>query len=81
MQEFFLATLTGFEKVVFLVCIGLALEYLRPADKDQPASSIIFNIVWIAFYLAMTNLLMLFLGKYIQIGINALGGPDRKSVV
>ena len=75
MQEFFFATMTGFEKVVFLVSIGLALEYLLPADKDQPASSIIFNIVWIAFYLAMTNLLMLFMGKYIQIGINALGGP------
>ncbi len=78
MQEFFLGTLAGFEKTVFLVCIGLGLEYLRPADKDQPASSIVFNIVWIAIFLTMTNLMMLFFGKYIQMGIGALGGPLLK---
>ena len=69
------ALFAGAPTLLILCAIGLALEYLRPCERDQPASASIFNFIWIVNFIVMTNLALYFLGKYVQIGIAFLHGP------
>lgn len=75
MIESLLSLLAGTEKIFALCAAGLAVEYLRPAEKEQPASAIVFNLVWIVNFVVMTNLAMIVVGRLIPMGIAALGGP------
>lgn len=73
--EFLQGLLAGTPKILALCAAGLAVEYLRPAEKNQPASAVIFNGVWVINFIFMTNVLMLLVGKLVPLGIGALGGP------
>jgi len=75
MIESLLSLLAGTEKIFALCAAGLSVEYLRPAEKEQPASAIVFNLVWIVNFVVMTNLAMIVVGRLIPMGIAALGGP------
>jgi len=72
---FFQGTLTGAEKTLLICCIGLAIEHFRPTDKDQPASSILFNLIWLLNFLVVSNFIMIYAGKVIGPTVAALGGP------
>ncbi len=73
--EFLQSLLTGTPKILALCAAGLAVEYWRPAEKNQPASAIVFNCIWIVNFVVGTNLVMLLFGKLIPMGVAALGGP------
>jgi sterol desaturase/sphingolipid hydroxylase (fatty acid hydroxylase superfamily) len=75
MLDTFVALFNGAPKLLILCALGLALEYVRPAERNQPASSSIFNFVWIVNFVVMTNVMLYFLGKYVQVGVALLHGP------
>ncbi len=75
MMETLQSLLAGTPKIFALCAAGLAVEYLRPNEKEQPASAIVFNMIWIVNFVVMTNLVMLAAGQLTPLGINALGGP------
>lgn len=75
MMETLQSLLTGADKIFLFCAAGLAVEYLRPAEKDQPASAIVFNMIWIVNFVVMTNLVMLAFGRLVPAAVNALGGP------
>jgi sterol desaturase/sphingolipid hydroxylase (fatty acid hydroxylase superfamily) len=47
-----------FQYVCVIYCIGLAIESLWPAQRDQPLRHIGFNLVYTAIFLFLTNLLV-----------------------
>lgn len=73
--EFITGTANGVEKIIFLCSIGLMIEYFLPAERKQPAKTIIFNLIWILNFLFMSNLVMHYLGRVIPLSVAALGGP------
>jgi sterol desaturase/sphingolipid hydroxylase (fatty acid hydroxylase superfamily) len=73
--EFFTETVVGYEKLIILCAIGLAIEYFWPNEKNQPAKSILFNIIWVLNFLVVTNILMLLLGRSVGIVVETFGGP------
>lgn len=75
MLELFHALVAGAPKLLMFCAAGLAIEYLRPAEKNQPASAIVFNCVWIVNFVVGTNLVMILAGQLVPLGIGALGGP------
>ncbi|MEZ5468750.1 MAG: sterol desaturase family protein [Lysobacterales bacterium] len=75
MLEFLQSLLTGTDKIMMLCAIGLTVEYFRPAEKHQPASAILFNLIWIVNFVVMTNLAMMLVGRLVPMGVAALGGP------
>jgi sterol desaturase/sphingolipid hydroxylase (fatty acid hydroxylase superfamily) len=70
-----IALINGAPKMILLCAAGLAVEYLRPADRAQPWRDKLFNFVWIVNFVVMTNLLMVGLGRLVPMGVAALGGP------
>jgi len=75
MIEFLQGLLTGAPKIIALCLAGLAVEYVRRAEKSQPKSAISFNLIWIIHFVVMTNLVMLIVGHWVPQGIAALNGP------
>ncbi len=75
MYEFFLNIYLSTEKLFFIFAIGLAIEWLRPVDKNQPAKAVAFNFIWIINYFLIANALLLVFGRYVGPAIELLGGP------
>ena len=69
------ATIDGLEKIFFLCAIGLIIEYFLPAEENQPAKTILFNLIWIVNFLIVTNILMHYLGAIVPKAAEAMGGP------
>ena len=75
MTEFLISLLNGTPKILALCAAGLAIEYWRPAEKEQPAAPIVFNFIWTVNFIVMTNLVMIAAGQLIPLGVAALHGP------
>jgi sterol desaturase/sphingolipid hydroxylase (fatty acid hydroxylase superfamily) len=76
--EFIKGSTEGAEKIIFLCAIGLILEYFRPAEKNQPAKTILFNFIWILNFVFVTSFLMHYLGQVVTPVVETLGGPWLK---
>lgn len=73
--EFFKGSATGVEKIIFLCSVGLAIEYFKPSEKNQPAKTILFNFLWVINFIFVTNLVMHYAGQVISPVVDTLGGP------
>ncbi|HEX6831897.1 MAG TPA: sterol desaturase family protein, partial [Rudaea sp.] len=57
-HDAFVNTWQQFQYVCLIYCVGMAIEWLRPAQREQPLAHIGFNIVYTAVFLALTNLIV-----------------------
>src|SRR5262245_18297585 len=58
LHDSLIATWQQFQWICVIYCVGLALEWLRPAQTPQPLAHIGFNIGYTALFLLATNLLV-----------------------
>ena len=75
--EFIKGITVGAEKIIFLCAIGLVFEYFRPAEKNQPAKTILFNIIWILNFVLISSLLMHYLGRVVAPVVETLDVARR----
>ena len=58
LHDAFANTWQQFQYVCLIYCAGMAIEWLRPAQREQPLPHIGFNIVYTAVFLSLTNLIV-----------------------
>ena len=58
LHDAFANTWQQFEYICLIYTVGLAVESLRPAHREQPIAHIGFNIVYTFVFLSLTNLLV-----------------------
>jgi len=74
-MEDLISLFNGVPKIMAFCAVGLAIEWMRPAEKDQPGSAIVFNLLWIINFVVMGNIAMLVFGRFVAMGVEALNGP------
>jgi sterol desaturase/sphingolipid hydroxylase (fatty acid hydroxylase superfamily) len=66
---------TGLEKLLFLCSLGLAIEYIRPNEKEQPARAILFNYLLLINFVVLSSIALWFFGQAVAPTVKFLGGP------
>lgn len=75
LTEFFRVATTGLDKLLFFCSLGLAVEFFRPTEKDQPGKAIVFNYIWIINFVTLSNIAFWFFGSIVEPTVSFLGGP------